>query len=746
MDYQTFLHSKHALVPTAGLNVPAGAINPQLFDWQREVVLWALRRGRAALFADCGLGKSPMQLEWARQVSESTGAPVLILAPLAVSQQTVREGVKFGVPVTICRSQADVRPGVNITNYEMLEHFQPEGWAGLVLDESSILKSYSGSTRRAITAFAARIPYRLACTATPAPNDLIEIINHAEFLGIMQGKEIIALYFTQDGNTTHAWRLKGHARADFWRWLASWAVALRQPSDLGYDDGAFVLPPLHMEQITVAGAAPAGMLFAVDAQSLDEQRRAKRATLGTRVQACADLVNGQPGAWVVWCELNNESEALRKAIPGAREVKGSDSTEYKEQAVLDFLAGTVRVLISKPSMFGFGLNLQHCHQMAFVGLSNSFEQQYQAIRRCWRFGQTQPVSVYQVVSENEGAVVANLERKERQASEMMQELVSNMAGLSLDRADREEMDYQETVKHGHGYTLYLGDCVEQTRHIADATVGLSVFSPPFPGMYVYTNSVRDMGNVQSIAEMMAQFGFLIPELLRVTMPGRSCCVHLTQAMAQKGTDGYIGIKDFRGAVIRAMEDAGWVYYGEVCINKNPQVKAIRTKDQGLLFKTLAADSSKMHMALADYLLQFRKPGDNPQPIRAGISEKYGNREGWITNEEWITWAAPVWNDINETDVLNVQQARETDDERHLCPLQLPVIERAVKLWSAPGDLVLSPFAGIGSEGYISLKLNRRFVGIELKRSYWLSACRNLERALSERQQPTLFDVLAEVSA
>jgi len=282
----------------------------------------------------------------------------------------------------------------------------------------------------------------------------------------------------------------------------------------------------------------------------------------------------------------------------------------------------------------------------------------------------------------------------------------------------------------------LGDCVERIAEVEDESVGLSIFSPPFPGMYVYTDSERDMGNTRSIEEFIAHYTFLIPSLLRVLMPGRSCCVHLCQSVRVKYLDGVSGLRDFRGEVIRAMEEGGFVYYGEVTIDKDPQVKAIRTKDQGLLFKTLAQDSSRMHMALADYLLQFRKPGENPEPIRAGLSERYKNEEGWITDEEWIEWAAPVWyragenypGGIRETDVLNVAVARSEKDERHIAPLQLGVIERAVKLWSNPGDLVLSPFAGIGSEGHVALKQGRKFVGIELKDSYFATACENLRAA------------------
>ena len=300
------------------------------------------------------------------------------------------------------------------------------------------------------------------------------------------------------------------------------------------------------------------------------------------------------------------------------------------------------------------------------------------------------------------------------------------------------------------YAIYHGDSVEVIKGIPENSVGLSVFSPPFPGMYVYSNSPRDIGNCANIEQLIEHFSFMMPDLLRITKPGRSCAVHLTQQVAFKGADGFMGLRDFRGKVIEKMQAAGWIYYGEVLIDKNPQVKAIRTKDSGLQFKSLATDSARMHMALGDYILQFKKPGENADPIRAGISEKYKNPNGRITAEEWTEWAAPVWygefrgikGGIRETDVLNVVQARETDDERHLCPLQLGVIERCVKLWSAPGEIVFTPFLGVGSEAYEAVRLHRKAIGIELKESYFRSAARNLKSAVEarERQQAPLFAV------
>lgn len=779
-DYMEFLDNKRAIVKPSGFT--PGELNPMLFPFQAAVVRWALQRGKSALFEDCGLGKTPQQLEWAHQVYLHTGQNVLILAPLAVTKQTRAEGAKFGIEVTVCDRQDDMRPGINITNYEKLHHFAPDGLAGIVLDESSILKSYNGSTRKALNEFAARIPYRLACTATPAPNDLVELSNHAEFLGIMTGKEIIALYFTQDGNTTHQWRLKGHAREAFWKWMAQWSVAIRRPSDLGFDDDGFVLPDLKMTEQVVKGAAVNGYLIPVEAKTLQERREARRDSLPDRVAATAALANGNDESWLIWCDLNAESEALADAIPDAIEVAGRHSDEHKIDAMTGFSEGRYRVLVTKPAIAGFGMNWQHCHNMVFVGLSDSYEQQYQAIRRCWRFGQQYPVNVHVVTADTEGAVVANIKRKEKSAAAMFDNIVKHMGVYAdINQTERIEMEYESDVATGKDWTLYLGDSIQTIDQIEDESVGFTIFSPPFPGMYAYTNSVNDVGNSDHIRQMIDHFRYLVKadKLMRVMMPGRIVAIHLMQLTAMKNRDGYIGIKDYRGRVIAMMEDEGWIYHGELTIDKNPQIQAVRNKERGLLFKSLAQDSSVIRPALADYLLLFRKPGENPQPIRAGMSRNYNPTGGWVTEKEWIQWAHPIWPasqvcrengieydiadmlppvwyrrvsdpekgsieavnpwGIQETDVLNVRQARETDDERHLCPLQLSVIARAIKLWSAPGDLVYSPFAGIGSEGYEAIRHGRRFIGGELKRSYWQSAIDNLHEAERRKGAMSLFE-------
>jgi len=747
-QYEQFVKQKRLDAEPVGFGADTARYG-KLYDFQREIVTWAVQRGRAAIFADCGLGKTPMQLKWAEQVALHTGKPVLILAPLAVADQTAREGGKFSVPVTVCESQEDVKGGVNITNYEKLKHFKCEAFGGIVLDESSILKAYDGATKQAIIDFAEPILYRLACTATPAPNDYTELLTHAEFLDIMTRKEMLATFFVQDGNTTTSWRLKGHANDAFWRWVASWCVALRDPRDVGCDIGAFGLPDLQVEGITVeSGWKPSDMLFEVEAVSLPEQREARNMSLEKRVEATASMVNDSDEPWIVWCGLNRESTALARAIPDAVEITGSDSHEHKRDAMLGFSEGRHRVVVTKPSIAGFGMNWQHCARQVFVGMSHSYESFYQAVRRSWRFGQDRMVKVYMVTADANKRIVENIKRKEKQARKMMDEIVERMmeSGQALnERASRDGARYDREVASGPDFDLYLGDCVEVTKEMDDDSIGLSVFSPPFPGMYVYSNSKRDMGNVRSLEEMIDHFRYLSEPLLQKTMPGRHCVVHLTQVLARKKYDGYVGLKDFRGKTIEMMEDVGWELYGEVTIDKDPQVKAIRTKDSGLQFKSLATDSARMHMAMADYLLQFKKPGENHDPIRAGISKKYDNEDGWITNEEWIRWARPVWyaddwapngDGISETDTLNAHPAREESDEKHLAPLQLGVLERCIKLWSNPRDVVYDPFMGIGSTAYKALRLNRRVKGAELKRSYWKLAKAHARRAVQEKQ--TLF--------
>lgn len=723
--YAEFLQRKAITDPPTGLRV-IPELCARLFDFQRDITAWALRRGRAAVFADCGLGKTLMQLEWARHVPGN----VLILAPLAVAPQTAAEAAdKLGITITQARKQSDVKPGITITNYEMLQHFDPDYFTGVVLDESSILKSYDGATRTAIIEAFRKTPYRLACTATPAPNDYMELGNHAEFLGVMSRVEMLAMFFVHDGGETQKWRLKGHAESEFWKWLASWAVCIRKPSDLGYDDGAFTLPELILHQITVKVDTPSdGYLFPVEASQLRDRIKARRDTIEDRVADCAKIVNGTQEQFLVWCNLNSESDALDKAIPDALAVTGSDTNDFKVQAVHDFTSGKARVVISKPVMWGYGLNLQCCSHMAFVGLSDSYEQFYQAVRRCFRFGQQKPVNVYVITAETEGSVVANIKRKERDAMNMAENMVEHMKDLNraaIKGTEREKSEYRREVKQGDGWTLHLADCVEVAQELPSDSLHYSIYSPPFASLYTYSNSDRDMGNCKDDGTFMEQYRFLVREQFRATMPGRLTSFHCMNLPTSKQNHGYIGIRDFRGELIRLHEAEGWIFHSEVCIWKDPVTAMQRTKALGLLFKQLRKDSAMSRQGIPDYLVTMRKPGTNPENV-SHLSEDF-------PVEIWQNYASPVWMDINPSDTLSYREARENNDERHICALQLQVIERGIRLWSNPGDTVFSPFGGIGSEGYMALKMGRKFLGAELKRSYWEQACKNLEQAHREQQ-------------
>lgn len=449
MDYVTFLSQKVvADVPTGLDAIPA--LPAPLFPHQRDIVRWALRRGRAAIFAGTGLGKTLMELSWGQAVAAASGRPVILFAPLAVAAQIIREADRFGIPARQVGAQADVGPGINVTNYQKIGHFDLMAFGGVILDESSILKNVDGHYRTRLVTDCAAIPFRLAATATPAPNDFMELGNHAEFLGVMSYTDMLACFFTHDGGETQKWRLKGHAEGPFWRWMCSWAVMLRTPSDLGYDDGDYLLPPLHQHQHTVAvDYAPSvgtGLLFPMEAVTMQERQQARRDTVAERVSMAARITPAdRPFVW--WCNLNAESDALAAAIPGAVEVRGSDPEDVKERRLVDFSEGRIRVLITKPSIAGFGMNWQHCADTGFVGLNDSFEQVYQAVRRFWRFGQSKPVNVHFIAAETEGAVVANIKRKEADAERMAASMVAHMADLSSETirgATRDRADYNPT--------------------------------------------------------------------------------------------------------------------------------------------------------------------------------------------------------------------------------------------------------------------------------------------------------------
>ena len=417
-EYEKFIESKIQVFESVGFDIDREKLNSMLFDFQKDIVRWALKKGRAAIFADCGMGKTAMQLEWANQIYKKEGGKILILAPLAVASQTKREGEKFNISVNICESQEDVIDGINITNYEKLDKFIAKEFNAIVLDESSILKSFTGKVRTQIIDSFKNTPYRLACTATPAPNDYIELGNHSQFLGIMTREEMLSMYFVHDGGQTSKWRLKGHAEESFWEWMASWSVFIDNPKNLGYEIEGYELSKLNIFEIVADGEE-----ITTDKLTLTQRREARKESLDIRCEKAAELVNNSNENWLVWCDLNDESKKLHELINNSVEVKGSDKNNFKSKSMLDFSENKIKCLVTKPKIAGFGMNWQNCRNMIFVGLSDSYEAYYQAMRRCWRFGQEKEVNVYIIISSKEGAVKENIERKQADAEKMQKAMI-----------------------------------------------------------------------------------------------------------------------------------------------------------------------------------------------------------------------------------------------------------------------------------------------------------------------------------
>lgn len=771
MNYLDFLASKRVRPHASGFEPPA-RLNGWLLGFQEAIVRWGLRLGRAAFFADCGLGKTLMQLVWSEEVCRHTGGDALILCPLSVAAQTHREGQKFGIETTVCRSQVDVRPGVNITNYEMLRHFDTEHFVAVAADESSILKSFMGKTKRAIISSFADTPFRLACTATPAPNDWLELGNHAEFLGIMPSDEMIMRWFAPDSMHAGEYRLKGHAERDFWRWVATWAVSLSKPSDLGFSDEGFELPPLNflprVVEVDLTRDAQ-GLLFRMPELNATNLHREMRLTAEDRAGEVASLVAQGDGPWVLWCNTDYEADAIRAVVSDAVEIRGPESVTAKERKLLDFAEGRIGTLLTKPSICAYGLNWQHVHNMAFVGLSYSFEDLYQAIRRSWRFGQKREVNAYVVLAETEGPVLEAIMRKQDDHERMKRSMVEAMAetGLAATGSGRELSEVVQDRATGESWTLHLGDSCQTIRQLEDASVHLTVTSPPFEDLYIYSDSIADMGNSAGSEEFFTHFKFLIPELLRVTVPGRLCLVHCKHLPLYRGRDGEIGLRDFPGEIIRAFEACGWTFHSHVTIWKCPVTERERTNNNGLLHKTLCRDSSQVRQGMADFMLAFRKPPAGDSNLSAAPIVRPDGLAGFVGLPEfdprateshlspyarkthaakesidiWRRYAEPVWWDIDQTNVLQgFRKASDPEDDKHICPLQLDVIARCVELWSAPGDVVFDPFNGIGSTGYEAIRRGRRYVGIELKPSYFRQAIKHLGRAETEwANRGTLFD-------
>lgn len=722
-EYQCFLQSKQHIVQPVGFAMQKEELPSILFDFQKTLVQWSIRRGRAAIFAGTGLGKTLIQLAWAAHM----GKRVLIVCPLAVAQQTIEEAhSKLGITVTFCSTPQN-EDGIWITNYQKLHKFAGSAYDAIVLDESSVLKDVDAKTRKLLIEEFTHIPFRLCCTATPSPNDITEIGNHAEFLGVAKRQEMLSQFFVHDSAksaNTGGWRIKGHAEDAFWRWVATWAMFVRQPSDIGGDDTLFQLPSLSIQnEIVDSTFIPEGELFPRLVRGISGRTSARKISLSDRVERAASLITASDEQWLVWCWLNEEGQRLHRELKDSVLIEGKTPEEQRIDNALAWQRGEKRVLISKASQFGKGMNWQHCHNILYLGLSDSFEEWFQSIRRCWRFGQRHPVYVTVVTSKAEMIVVENIKRKEQETTRLMDAVIAVNKSVQLEElmgTTQEKETYKIADAHGGNWKLLLGDSVERIKEIESDSVGLTISSPPFATLYTYSNSDRDMGNSRNYGEFFHHMDFLVPELLRVTKSGRRACIHVQQITTTLVHHGVIGLLDFRGDIIRSFVKHGWIYDGEITVDKNPQVAAVRTHSKGLAFQQKEKDSSWLRPCLADYIILFRKDGENPEPIKSDI-----------TNEEWIEFAHPVWYGIKETETLNTAEAKDNKDERHICALQLGVIYRCLRLWSNPGDLLFDPFAGIGSTGYMALRHGRKSLGIELKESYFRTNAANLTSAIPQ---------------
>lgn len=727
MTYEKFLESKVKRISESGFK--PNNLNSSLFDFQNYIVKRALKAGKFAIFADCGLGKTLMQLEWANQVTHHTKRPVLILAPLAVSGQTIQEGFKFHINVQRWTPELNNRSalgqGIYITNYEQLDKIDCSFFSGIVLDESSILKNFEGAIRNLVIDKFQNTDYKLACTATPSPNDPMELGNHAEFLNVMSRTEMLAMYFVHDGGETSSWRLKGHSEQVFWDWVSGWAVMLSKPSDLGFNADGYDLPDLNLIERTIkTEKRDNGQLFNDVAVSATNFNQELRITKVERLSQVVDIVNGSKENFIIWIKQNEEAKYLLDNITDAVEVKGSDSPEYKEDKLLGFADNKFRVLVTKTKIAQFGLNYQNCHNQIFASLDFSFEGLYQAIRRSYRFGQDHSVNIYLITTDTMQNVIQSIKQKQKQFEDM-QQAMTNAINKNLNKIKKQTRPNMR--EKNEYFDIQLGDCVQLISNVPDESVGFSIFSPPFAELYVYSDELEDMGNSKDYKEFLTAFNFLTKELYRVMWSGRNVAIHCMDLPIQKGKEGYIGLRDFSGMILQSMLDAGFVYHSRVTIWKDPVVEMQRTKALGLLHKQVKKNSAMSRVGIPDYLMVFRKGAETNNPVRCDINV-----------DTWQKWASPVWMDINYTNTLNGTQARDEKDEKHIAPLQLETIERAIALWSNEGDTVLTPFMGIGSEVYQALKMNRKGIGFELKTSYYQQAVKNCMKALESKKQLSLI--------
>lgn len=733
MEYSEFLKTKEKSFIACGFD--AKRLNSKLFDFQKHIVKLACKKGRFAIFADCGLGKTFMQLEWSKQVINHIKKPVLILAPLAVVEQTLKEGMRFKYKIEKFNiNNPQSKSMIYIINYDQLKNIDVSIFGGVVLDESSILKGRDGKLSKLIINSFEFTPYRLACTATPSPNDHMELGQHSQFLGSMSYLEMLAMYFVHDGGETSKWRLRKHATDSFWKFVCTWSISLDNPQTLGFKMIGYDLPDIEFIEHIIPVENNTNTLFTSAAVSATDLNKDLRRSLDDRIKIAASLVNSNNEQWIVWGLQNKETDLLYKNIDDSINVQGSDKPHIKSKNLLGFADNNFRVLVTKTSIASFGMNYQNCSNMVFCSYDFKFEAFYQAVRRCYRFGQKNKVKVHLLIPESQ----INVRRTILEKSKKHKLMISEMSKYSANHDYKTNINMEITNKEikNNRYHLINGDCVQATKQLETNAADLVVFSPPFAELYVYSDKSEDMGNVSNYKEFENHFKYLIPELKRVLKDGRICAIHCMDLPIQKGKEGFIGLRDFSGMLIDWFIAEGFIYHSRATLWKNPVTEMQRTKALGLLHKTIKKDSSMSRVGIPDYILFFRNAGENKDPI---IHQDIDiTKSNYLPVDLWQKYASPVWMDIDYRRTLQYRCARDGNDEKHICPLQLDTIERIIHLYSNEGETILSPFGGIGSEGYTALKMKRKSISIELKESYFKINSKNHRDALIEEMQTTLF--------
>lgn len=726
MEYEKFLETKKKTFIDSGFEVDEKDLHESLFDFQKYAVNIALRKGRFALFFDCGLGKTFMQLVWSEQVYKKTGKKVLILSPLAVVEQTKEEALHFNIN----------NECFDITNYDQLKNIDTSIYSGVVLDESSILKNKEGKLSAMIIETFKGTPYKLACTATPSPNDHMELGQHSEFLGAMSYLEMLAMYFVHDGGETSKWRLRKHATDPFWKYVCTWSMACDKPDTLGFCHQGYDLPEIEFIEHSIKVENTTLTLFGDVAVAATDLHRDLKRSFDARIDKTIELVNNSDEQWIIWTLGNDEGNHLKRVIKNSINVQGSDSPEIKAKHLAGFAKNEFQNLITKTKIASLGMNYQNCCNMVFTSYDFKFEAFYQAVRRSYRFGQLRKVNVHILVPDTQLNVRQIILEKQKRHVEMISQMSKYSANSDYKINKSNVMIKNKEIKTDK-YHIINGDCVEESKKLSDNSADLVVFSPPFAELYVYSDKEQDMGNVSDYTQFEQHFKYLIPELKRVLKDGRICAVHCMDLPIQKGKEGYIGLRNFSDMLINWFTEIGFIYHSRVTIWKNPVTEMQRTKALGLLHKTIKKDSSMSRVGIPDYVLFFRNEGDNLTPIKHQDLDP--ESPNYLPVDLWQKYASPVWYDIDYSRTLQYRSGRDGNDEKHICPLQLDTIERIIHLYSNEGETVFSPFGGIGSEGFAAMHLKRKSISIELKESYFkINAKNHSDKSLEMNSVLTLF--------